>query len=504
MAEICVPGAAKLKDGDKKTISVNQTEILFIHHGGRLIATQPKCPHAGAPLEEGAICHGRLVCPWHTGTFELPSGELAEPPAMEGLKTYPVRKDRTGVFVELSGRPAADSRKVKTPAHRDNRAFVLVGGGAASAMAATTLRQEGFKGKIVVIDPVVDEPLDRTQLTKQALSGEVPVAKARLGSSWKLGVERIQRSILAISSKRRQVCLDNGKVLQFDAALVATGGIPQRLDIPGAEDALTIRHSEDVRKVLRVAKKGSRVVVIGTSFIGMEAASALLERGAKVTVVGEEELPFAKQFGERVAHSILALHKRRGVKFLLGATVISSAAKKVTAAKDGKKHSFPADCILMGVGIKPNLHFEHDLPMAEDGGIQVDESLRAAPRVWVAGDIATVSGTRIEHWRLAQQHGMRAGRQMLGSRRGFHGVPFFWTLQFGKEIKYLGHATDWDEIVYQGDVKKLKFLAFYVKGGRVLAVVSCDREQETAMLAEMMREHPTIRAVRALLRSRKR
>jgi NADPH-dependent 2,4-dienoyl-CoA reductase/sulfur reductase-like enzyme len=183
---------------------------------------------------------------------------------------------------------------------------------------------------------------------------------------------------------------------------------------------------------------------------------------------------------------------------------VSISARNVTAAKDGKKKSIPADFILMGVGIAPNLQFEHDLPIAEDGGIRVDQSLRAANRVWVAGDIATVRGRRIEHWRLAQQHGMVAARQMMGSRDGFRGVPFFWTFHFGKRLNYLGHADEWDEVVYRGNVKKLDFLAFYVKDGRVLAILSCGKEQETAMLSEMMRNHLTIGSVRSWIRNQDR
>jgi NAD(P)H-nitrite reductase large subunit len=501
MAEIRVPGAMKLKDGDKKVLSVNKTKILFIHHAGRLIATQPKCPHAGGPLEKGAVCNGRLVCPWHMGTFALPTGALVEPPAMESLKTFPVRMDGQSVFVDIARQSSAGPRQTMTRKARDKRTFLLVGGGAASAMAATTLRNEGFKGSVVVIDPVADEPIDRTQLSKQALTDKTPLAKTHLGVIEELGVKRIKASVVAISSRRKQARLSNGKAIKFDAALIATGGIPKRLNIPGTEDVYTIRHSDDVRKIRSKARRGSKAVIIGTSFIGLETASALVQKGVHATVVGEEQLPFAKQFGERVARAVLALHKRKGVKFLLGATVASTSGRSVTAAKDGSKKSIPADFVLMGVGIAPNLHFEHDLPIAEDGGIRVDESLRAANRVWVAGDIATVRGMRIEHWRLAQQHGMVAARQMVGSRHGFNGVPFFWTLHFGKELHYLGHAEEWDEIVYHGNVKHLDFLAFYVKDGRVLAVLSCGKEQETAMLSEMMRNHLTIRSVRSWLRS---
>jgi NADPH-dependent 2,4-dienoyl-CoA reductase/sulfur reductase-like enzyme len=113
--------------------------------------------------------------------------------------------------------------------------------------------------------------------------------------------------------------------------------------------------------------------------------------------------------------------------------------------------------------------------------------------------VANVDGTRIEHWRVAEQHGMFAARKMLGADSKFGGVPFFWTAQFDKQISYLGHADSWDEIVYDGFVSRLEFLAFFVKKRRVVAVASCGRDSETALLAELMRGKLTVSQVRKKL-----
>lgn len=150
-----------------KIFTVHQRKILFIRHDGNLIAVEPTCPHAEGPLEQGAICNGRLVCPWHIGTFALPGGELVEPPPMGGLKTYPVREDNSGCFVDLKQRSNAAFPKRKGK-DRSRRTFVVVG--AVGAMAVSTLANEGFNGRIIVIGPIVDEPIDRTQLSKQALA----------------------------------------------------------------------------------------------------------------------------------------------------------------------------------------------------------------------------------------------------------------------------------------------------------------------------------------------
>ena len=499
MPEIRLPGTATLKPGEKKVIKAGDIEILLIQLADTLVAVQPKCPHAGAPLEQGAICNNRLVCPWHMGTFALPTGDLLEPPPLRGLDTYPIRVEGQDLIVDT------DPKTHDLPQEKEAsnaRTFLLVGAGAASTTAAVTLRHEGFAGHIVVVDPVSDEPLDRTQLSKQALSGKVPLEKVRLEPLELLGVERNTASVTKLSLDPGTADLSDGSTVSFDRALIATGGVPKRLDIPGAERAFTIRHSADVRLILERAAAGKHAVIIGTSFIGLEAASALTEKGLKVTVIGKEaDLPFAKKFGERVAQAVVALHESKGVTFRLNTRTLGISEGSVSLEPEGQpQEQLPADLVIFGVGVSPTLNFDHSLPIAEQtGGLATDRTLRVTDSIFVAGDIASVDGTRIEHWRLAEQHGILAARNMLGFNEHYTGVPFFWTFHFGKRFGYLGHAEVWDEIVYDGDVEALTFLAFYLKEGKVAAVLSCGRDHDTASLAEPMRESLSIADLRSHL-----
>jgi hypothetical protein len=147
----------------------------------------------------------------------------------------------------------------------------------------------------------------------------------------------------------------------------------------------------------------------------------------------------------------------------------------------------------MGVGVSPELGFTHDLPIATNGGgIRTDSSLSAAKAVWVAGDIANINGTRIEHWRVAEQHGRIAALGMLGQNAAYEGVPFFWTYHFGKSLDYLGHAREWDDTFVKGSIDELKCMVFYLKDGRVAAVLTCEHDSQTAALAELMRGKPTL------------
>lgn len=511
MAEQRVLAVKDLPRGAKKTIKLSaildsrgnagedETEVLLVNHDGIVLAMQSKCPHAGAPLEKGAICNGHLVCPWHMGTFSLPGGELVEPPPLEGLKMYPVRVSGEDIFVDP--KPIKPAPPVQTST--DARTFLLVGFGAAGLMAAVTLRQEGFAGRIVSIDPVKEEPVDRTQLSKMALAGKMPLEKLAIHLPFKdqahSEIERMTAVVTRFSAARKEAVLSDGKTIYFDSALIATGGTPKRLEVPGAEAAFTLRHSSDVAALLDAAEKGHSAVIIGTSFIGLEAAAALTQKGLRVTVVGPDHLPFAEKFGEPIAQALKAFHEKNGTHFLLDVEVTGISKTGVQITSKTAPHAavvMPADLVVLGVGVTPELSFSHDLPLSEKGGIAVGSDLRAAESVWVAGDIASVKGTRIEHWRLAEQHGQLAARQMLGSTKTYDSVPFFWTFHYDKRLGYLGHATDWDEIVYDGSVEKLTFIAYYVKDDRVAAVLSCGRDTETAMLAEVMKTQPTLAEAR--------
>ncbi|MGH8627916.1 MAG: FAD-dependent oxidoreductase, partial [Gammaproteobacteria bacterium] len=161
-----------------------------------------------------------------------------------------------------------------------------------------------------------------------------------------------------------------------------------------------------------------------------------------------------------------------------------------------------ADLVVVGVGVKPATNFLEGITLHKDGGVVVDEHMRAADGVYAAGDIAyfpnplTGERQRIEHWRTAQQQGRIAAHNMAGKEVSYESVPFFWTRQFDIGLLYVGHAAGWNEIIFQGDVSSRNFLAFYVKENRVLAGMKRDREM--AAVEELMRldRIPTPRQVK--------
>ncbi len=513
--------ALKLADlpiGGKKTVTLDGTEILLVRTedlpGGRptIFALEAKCPHAGAPLEKGAVCNGRLICPFHAGTFALETGTLLEPPPLRDLKRYAVRLAGDDLLVD----PTPLSRPTPAPVAAGKH-LVFAGAGAATASALAFLRDAGFAGTVTVLDPEMDEPIDRTQLTKASLAGKKPVdtlplfflpgqAKPAEGGQTEgreplepLKIQRLKAHLTALDPEAGTFTVGGSRTEPFDALLLATGSLPKRPDLPGADlpHVFTIRHSADLRRMEPLLGEGKRAVLIGDSFIAFEAASALKQRGLEVTLLAQSALPFAKKFGPVVAEAMNHLHKTKGVTILPNTETVAITEKDVEfkdvqGAAQGDR--LPADVVILAIGVTPVVDYAPDLPHAEKGGFLLEPDLRAARNVWAAGDIASVNGTRIEHWRLAEQHGRAAAQAMLAAVSGgkeaepFAGVPLFWTAHFGKRFNYAGHADSWDRIAYDGDPMQLDFLAYFVKDEKIAAVLECGRDTALAALMEPLRE----------------
>ena len=475
-------------------IKLGEQTIVLVRMGEQVRAYQGKCPHAGAPLAKGAICHGRLICPWHKAMFELEDGSLSEPPALEGLRRYPAQI-QDGMIV-------VDDQPMPAPARdgsADPRRFVIIGAGAAGIAAASALREKGFGGALILIDAETQPGYDRTALSKFVISGDMPPDETpplRDESFYReQHVQRVHARVVSLKSSTRQVILDDGQTLNYDAALIATGGKPKAIALPGADlpQVLPLRSRDDARTLLYAARPGSNAVIIGDSFIGLEAASALRKRGLQVTVLARHEIPLQKQFGERIGKALRGLHEQRGVLFRTHVEATHfEGDQSLKSVRLSNGEQLAADLVLVGVGVSPATDLIEDIEREEDGSLRVDGGMQLRDGLWAAGDIATFpladKPLRIEHWRLAQQQGRIAALNMLGGAERYADVPFFWTYHFGKRIDYLGHAEQWDDIVYIGEPEKFEFVALLCQCGTVAAIVACKYERAVALLAERMKQ----------------
>ncbi|MEH2390729.1 MAG: FAD-dependent oxidoreductase [Nostoc sp.] len=507
--EAVVANINDLNDGEMRQVSVGETEILLTRLDGKYHAVGAHCSHYKAPLAEGVLNGHHVVCPWHNAYFDVTSGDQLEPPGLDSLACYQVRIEGENVIVSLPEKTTG----LRSPAmaqfnpDADERTFVILGAGAAGVHAAETLRVAGYQGRIVMITQDDKLPYDRTKLSKDYFIGETSSEEMPLRSPdfykehaievlLNKRVEQVQTTAKAITFSDSNAGT-SGDSLNYDALLVATGGKPLQLDIPGADlqNILTLRSFDDTDRILTLSKQKGQAVVIGSSFIGMETAAGLSQHGLQVTVVSPDSVPFKKILGEEIGKIFQQVHEENGVSFKLGRKAVQfEGSDKVEAVILDNGDRLKADIVIVGIGVQPATDFLQGIDLhPKDGSVVVDEYLRAADGIYAAGDIArypdwrTNESLRVEHWRVAAQQGRIAAHNMAGKAVKFRGLPLFWTMQFEFPLRYIGHAQSWDEIIVDGDLQKQEFIAFYVKNNQVLAVATSHKDTETAAMAELMR-----------------
>ncbi|MBR8313497.1 FAD-dependent oxidoreductase [Burkholderia dolosa] len=472
-----------LADGAMIEGHVGGEAVLLVRRADELFAVDAKCPHYGGPLAQGVLVGDTLRCPWHHAAFCLRTGALRRAPALDGVRTWRVER-RDGRAVVLDARPAASPPVLDTANLPDS--VVIVGGGAAAIAAAVTLRHEGYPHAVTLLSADRDPPYDRPNLSKDYLAGTaepdwLPLRAPPFYAEQRIDV-RCGTRVARIDPAQRAVELADGSRIGYGALLLATGAEPNRLDVPGADlpHVFTLRSRADCDALIGKLAAARRVVVVGASFIGLEAAAALRTRGLDVHVVAPDAHPMARVLGDALGDTIRALHELHGVVFHLGATLARIAPDRVTLSSGD---ALPADVVVVGIGVRPNVELAQHAGLAIDRGVSVDRFLQtSAPHIYAAGDIArwpdplTGERIRVEHWVVAQRQGMAAARNMLGQQQPFEAVPFFWTQQYDLTIRYVGHAEHWDRVEIDGDLHAHDASIAYWHGDARLAEVTIGRD----------------------------
>jgi 3-phenylpropionate/trans-cinnamate dioxygenase ferredoxin reductase subunit len=361
--------------------------------------------------------------------------------------------------------------------------FAVIGGGLAAAKAVETLRGEGFEGRLVVVAEEPLPPYERPPLSKGYLQGGDTFGDARVHDEGFYAEHDIEllggTRATALDPGGHRIDLSDGSSLAYDQVLIATGAVPRRPPIPGAQDerVRTLRTVPD-SDVLRAALgPGAHLVVIGAGWIGSEAAASARGLGADVTVIEQADNPLERVLGAELGAYFGRLHRDHGVRLLTGAGV--------EAIEDGRRvrlaggETLEGDLVLLGVGVAPATGLAEAAGLAVDNGIVVDEHLRSAtPGVLAAGDVASARHARygrqvrVEHWDNAIGQGEAAARSMLGSDEPYTRLPYFFTDQYELGMEYVGLHAPEDRLVVRGSLDEDAFQAYWVGGdGRLSAAM---------------------------------
>jgi 3-phenylpropionate/trans-cinnamate dioxygenase ferredoxin reductase subunit len=337
-----------------------------------------------------------------------------------------------------------------------------------------------------------DRPYERPPLSKEVLRSEAEPESVYLrNASWyeEHDVE-LRLGVRATSLRPGELTLDDDSMLSFDSCLIATGGRVRTLDVPGAdlEGVGYLRTVRDAAGLAARLRDRPRVVVVGAGFIGAEVAASARTVGCEVTMIEILEVPLARVLGEDLGRLYAQIHRDHGVDLRLGEGVerfVGSDRVEAVVGTSGTR--YPADLVLIGVGIAPNVELAADAGIACDNGILVDDRSRTSdPRIFAAGDVANrpdaFSGRRIrvEHFQNAQNQGPAAAKNMLGRDEPFQEVPWFWTDQYDVNLQMLGHPSDHADRVVRGDTSSTDFIALYIRGDTVVAAIAMNRGKDIA------------------------
>ncbi len=484
----------RIPDGGVLLGHAGDEEVLLLRDGDRVRAVGARCTHYDGPLADGLRDGDRISCPWHHATFDADTGTPLEPPALDDVPCYRVIRQSGLVKVDGRRRPAIEGpTSLKGPG-----SITILGGGAAGAAAVETLRREGYQGPITLVAAEPSGPVDRPNLSKDYLAGKaeedwIPLRPASFYEDRHVRMV-LGRTATELDAERRTLLLDDGQSVPYEALLLATGAEPRQLSIPGvpAPHVFTLRSLGDSQNIVEAASAAHRAVVVGASFLGMEVAASLRQRGLEVRVVAPEQHPLLRVLGPELGQLVREIHEDHGVELHLRHTLQRVEPGRVVL-DDGTP--LAADLVVTAVGVEPRTRLAEAAGLEVDDGVLVDERLRTSREgIWAAGDVARWPGPqapgtqRIEHWVTAQKLGQAAARSILGDRRPFDGVPFFWSMHYDVPIAYVGHAGEWDRTEVRGSVADRDALVGYRRDGRIRAVASVFRDGDSLRAERALRE----------------
>jgi 3-phenylpropionate/trans-cinnamate dioxygenase ferredoxin reductase subunit len=375
--------------------------------------------------------------------------------------------------------------------------YVIVGAGVAGASAAEALRGAGFDGRLVLAGEEHEQPYERPPLSKRLLRGEVASDFVLLRSPEFYVTNSIELHlgdrVVHIDPRARRVEYASGAYVEYDKLLVATGGSPRQLNVPGSDlpGVYYLRTLSQALALRKVFEHHPRVLVVGGGFIGCEVAASAKKIGCDVTIAGPS-LPMAHALGPEVGAVYADYHRSYGVQLKIGTTVTEfrgAGSLEEAVFSDGSKLACTA--AVVGIGIEPSLGMLSDVD-AHDGLATNEFCQTSIDNVFAAGDIARSwrprlgRRVRLEHFDNARLQGAAAAQSMCGKMVPYDPIPFFWSDQYEFGLQYYGSAAAWDNVVMRGRPDEGSFSAFYLKNGRVDAACTVNRSRDMNAIRRLL------------------
>nr|XP_005899331.1 PREDICTED: apoptosis-inducing factor 3 [Bos mutus] len=475
-AQDCVEAAVchvkDLENGQMREVELGWGKVLLVKDNGELHALGHKCPHYGAPLVKGVLSRGRVRCPWHGACFNVSTGDLEDFPGLDSLHKFQVKIEKEKVYIRASKQALQLQRRTKVMAtcispsagYSGSTNVLIVGAGAAGLVCAETLRQEGFSDRIVLCTLDRHLPYDRPKLSK-SLDAQPEQLALRPKEFFRAhGIEVLtEAQVVTVDVRNKKAVFKDGFKLEYSKLLLAPGSSPKTLSCKG----------KDVEN--------------------------------SVSVVEVEETPFRRFLGERVGHALMKMFENNRVKFYMQTEVSELRAQEGKLKEVVLKSSkvVRADVCVVGIGAVPATGFlrQSGISLDSRGFIPVNKMMQTnIPGVFAAGDAVTFPlawrnnrKVNIPHWQMAHAQGRVAAQNMLAQEAEISTVPYLWTAMFGKSLRYAGYGEGFDDVIIQGDLDELKFVAFYTKGDEVISVASMNYDPIVSKVAEVLASGRTIR-----------
>lgn len=363
--------------------------------------------------------------------------------------------------------------------------YLLIGGGLASSRAARQLRKHDDAGSILLVSDEPHPPYDRPPLSKEFLRGEKARDALFYDSPTELHARRVETllgvRVESLDPEDRVARLSEDGPVRYRRALLATGGRPARLDVPGAtlEGIHYLRTLDDAQAIAGAAQSGRRAVIVGAGFIGLEVAASLTTLGLGVTVLEAAPRVWARFAPEPLSAFVAEHCAARGIAFRTGATVMGFAGHGRVAAVNTADGVVPCDFALVAVGIRPGTTLAAAAGLTLDDGIVVDARMEtSAPGLYAAGDVAAYPDPhfgkrrRVEHWGHAEHSGQIAGANMAGAETPYGLLSYVWSDIFDLHLEFAGDETEHDRVLIRGAPETGVFTVLYLKDARLTAYFS--------------------------------